>query len=169
MAVIHLNPCFVPAPAGAKLKLGIVWSCSGFPPGMGKRRCCALSAIMAQINLAKICVFSLQVGDAARAELSGYPQVIDLAPDLKDFADTAAAIEDLDLVLSVDTSVLHLAGAMAKPVWVLLPFLCDWRWMLQRDDSPWYPTARLFRQDKPGSWDGVLEQVGLNLKQIWSL
>jgi tetratricopeptide (TPR) repeat protein len=82
---------------------------------------------------------------------------------LKDFSDTAALISNLDLVISVDTSVAHLAGALAKPVWILLPFLPDWRWLLDRDDSPWYPTARLFRQYAPGDWSGVIDHVGVEL------
>ena len=84
----------------------------------------------------------------------------DLRPHLNDFSDTAAAVAQLDLVISVDTSVAHLAGALGKPVWVLLPFCPDWRWLLERDDSPWYPTARLFRQPRIGDWDSVIAQVG---------
>jgi tetratricopeptide (TPR) repeat protein len=79
--------------------------------------------------------------------------------ELKTYADTAALIANLDLVISVDTSVAHLAGALAKPLWLLLPFTPDWRWQLDRDDSPWYPTARLFRQDETRGWDGVLARV----------
>jgi ADP-heptose:LPS heptosyltransferase len=78
--------------------------------------------------------------------------VFDAAPWLKDFADTAALIAELDLVVSVDTAVVHLAGALGKPVWVLIPFCPDWRWMLERADSPWYPTMRLFRQSAPNDW-----------------
>jgi ADP-heptose:LPS heptosyltransferase len=76
-----------------------------------------------------------------------------------DFADTAALIANLDLVISVDTAVVHLAGAMGKPVWPLVPFATDWRWLLGREDSPWYPTMRLFRQQAPTRWDDVIEQV----------
>jgi hypothetical protein len=78
---------------------------------------------------------------------------------LATFSDTAALISTLDLVISVDTSVAHLAGALAKPVWVLLPFIPDWRWLLDRNDSPWYPTARLFRQDDARAWDTVIARV----------
>ena len=79
--------------------------------------------------------------------------------ELKSFSDTAALMSNLDLIVSVDTSVAHLAGALAKPVWVLLPFIPDWRWLLDREDSPWYPTARLFRQDDTREWDNVIARV----------
>lgn len=85
---------------------------------------------------------------------------------LHDFADTAALIESLDLVLTIDTSVAHLAGALGKPVWVLLPFASDWRWLLERKDSPWYPSARLFRQQQLGQWAPVLAEVRQALQQI---
>src|SRR6185312_8432895 len=78
---------------------------------------------------------------------------------IADFSDTAAIISQLDLVLAVDTSVAHLAAALGKPVWVLLPFSPDWRWLLGRDDSPWYPTVRLFRQPAIGDWDSVITAV----------
>ena len=78
---------------------------------------------------------------------------------MQDFADTAALMSQLDLVISVDTSVAHLAGALGRPVWVLLPFVPDWRWLLDRDDSPWYPTARLFRQTDTRDWRDVVERV----------
>jgi ADP-heptose:LPS heptosyltransferase len=85
--------------------------------------------------------------------------ITDLAPFLTDFAETAAVMSNLDLVVSVDTSVVHIAGALGRPVWTLLPFIPDWRWLLERDDSPWYPTMRLFRQEKRGDWKGVIERV----------
>ena len=94
---------------------------------------------------------SLQFGPHAAdlKQLSRRARPIDdLSPDLTDFADTAAAITALDLVITVDTSVAHLAGALGKPVWVLTPWVTHWRWMLVREDSPWYPTMRLFRQQK---------------------
>ena len=84
---------------------------------------------------------------------------------LKNFSDTAALIANLDLVIAVDTAVAHLAGALDKPVWVLLPFIPDWRWLLDREDNPWYPTARLFRQDQSRSWDKVVARVAAALRE----
>jgi len=78
---------------------------------------------------------------------------------LNDFEDTAAVAALVDVVISVDTSVVHLAGAMGRPTWILVPFCPDWRWMLVRDDAPWYPTARLFRQPALGDWDSVIARV----------
>ena len=111
--------------------------------------------------------FSLQV-PVSPGDLSALPpgRITDLAPALGDFADTAAVIGNLDLVVSVDTATAHLAGALGKPVWLLLPYVPEWRWMLERDDSPWYPTMRLFRQHGAGDWTGVVERVSTAL-QSW--
>ena len=92
--------------------------------------------------------------------------VTDLAPALGDFADTAAVISNLDLVISVDTAAAHLAGALGKPVWLLLPYVPEWRWLLDREDSPWYPTMRLFRQQTSGDWRELIERVTVAL-QSW--
>jgi hypothetical protein len=91
--------------------------------------------------------------------LQGRSDLLHFGDQLKTFSDTAALMSNLDLIISVDTSVVHLAGALAKSVWVLLPFIPDWRWLLDRDDSPWYPTARLFRQDETRQWDNVIARV----------
>ena len=93
------------------------------------------------------------------AVLGDHNDIVQFADALADFSDTAALISNLDLVISVDTSIAHLAGALGRPVWVLLPYLPDWRWLLDRDTSPWYPTARLFRQDDTRQWGGVLARV----------
>jgi hypothetical protein len=86
-----------------------------------------------------------------------------LGEHLDDFANTAGVLENLDLLISVDTSVAHLAGAMGRPVWLLLPFAPDWRWLLNREDSPWYPTMRIFRQEMLGSWDSVIKRMAKEL------
>jgi ADP-heptose:LPS heptosyltransferase len=83
----------------------------------------------------------------------------DISADLADFGETAALIENLDLVVTVDTAMGHLAGALGKPAWILIPKAADWRWLLDREDSPWYPSVRLFRQQKPGDWDGPLQRL----------
>ena len=91
----------------------------------------------------------------------------DLAPQLNDFADTAAAIEQLDLVIAVDTAVAHLAGTLGKPVWVLSYFPSEWRWLLAREDSPWYPTMRLFRQSSNDQdWSPVVERLAQALSHV---
>jgi ADP-heptose:LPS heptosyltransferase len=84
---------------------------------------------------------------------------VDIGKDLTDFAETAAALANLDLLISVDTAPAHLAGALGMPVWVMLAHLPDWRWMLEREDSPWYPTMRLFRQSAPRNWDDPIRRI----------
>jgi ADP-heptose:LPS heptosyltransferase len=88
------------------------------------------------------------------------------AQDLCDFSDTAALIANLDLVITIDSAVAHLAGAMGKPVMLMLPFSADWRWMLGRSDSPWYPTMRLFRQTRAGDWSTCIGQITQALREI---
>ena len=92
--------------------------------------------------------------------------ITDLRAMIGDMADTAALVERLDLVITVDTAVAHLAGALGRPVWILLPFAPDWRWLLRREDSPWYPTARLFRQPQQGNWAAVLERIRGELMKL---
>ena len=96
--------------------------------------------------------------------LTEFPNVKTHQENLIDFSDTAALIHEMDLVISVDTSVAHLAGALGKPVWVLVSWVPDFRWLLDRNDSPWYPTATLFRQPELGNWESVVEDVCQKLK-----
>jgi tetratricopeptide (TPR) repeat protein len=94
------------------------------------------------------------------------PTIRRLGEELTDFADAAALVSELDLVISVDTSIAHLAGALGKPVWILLPFVADWRWLQEREDSPWYPSARLFRQSVARDWTDVIERVASELTAL---
>ena len=100
------------------------------------------------------------------ALLRARSDLLHFGEELKTFSDTAALLSNLDLIVAVDTGVAHLAGALAKPLWLLLPFIPDWRWLLDRDDSPWYPTARLFRQDDSRNWDNVVERIYAALHEL---
>jgi hypothetical protein len=113
-----------------------------------------------------IAFYGLQKGERARdlADLPTELQVQDLDPKLGDFGDLAVIVEQLDLVISVDTSVAHVAGALGKPVWTLLSEVVDWRWGLEGETTPWYPTMRLFRQTALDDWLGVMERVAQALK-----
>jgi hypothetical protein len=114
--------------------------------------------------------YSLQKGDDAVAQLRGSvyrERVVDWTDEFEDFTDTAALISNLDLVIAVDTSVAHLAGALGKPIWLMNRFNTCWRWLLDREDSPWYPTARIFRQPSQGDWTPVIASVAIALRQ-WS-
>jgi tetratricopeptide (TPR) repeat protein len=142
------------------LRVGIVWA--GRPTHEDdKNRSCSLSHFLALADVPGVTLYSLQKGPSTKEleALNPAGQVVDLEPEIDDFADTAAAIANLDLVICVDTSVAHLAGGMGKPVWVVLPFAPDWRWMAEGEGNPWYPTARLFRQQATGDWDSVFERV----------
>jgi tetratricopeptide (TPR) repeat protein len=140
-------------------RIGLAWS--GRPTHKNDRnRSVKLRALLPVLDIDATFV-SLQrdLRPEDGATLKGQENIIHFGDELRDFADTAALISNLDLVISVDTSVAHLAGALSKPVWILLPFVPDWRWLLDREDSPWYPTARLFRQDPTRAWDGVIKRV----------
>jgi tetratricopeptide (TPR) repeat protein len=141
-------------------KIGIV--CSGNPQHKNDyNRSCPLAAFKPLAAAAGNTLFLLQkeIRPTDTAVLADSPEFINLSAELNDFTDTAAIVANLDLVIAVDTSVVHLTGAMGKPVWVVLPFAPDWRWMLDRSDSPWYPSMRLFRQPKPDDWASVMAQV----------
>ena len=151
-------------PSRTKLRVGIVWS--GNKNQKNDRHRSIELTTLAPLFSADVQWISLQkelrAGDAP--VLQGLPQITRLGEELADFSDTAALIDRLDLVIAVDTSVAHLAGAMGTPVWILLPYNSDWRWLCGREDSPWYPSARLFRQDKLGSWDAVVARVEAALR-----
>ncbi|MSO93926.1 MAG: glycosyltransferase family 41 protein [Rhodospirillales bacterium] len=137
------------------LKVGLVWR--GNPKHVNDHaRSCSPAVFQKLLGVPGASFVSLQKGGPAGEALAG---VRDLERDLTDFAETAAAIANLDLVISVDTAVAHLAGALGRPVWTLVPYAPDWRWLVGRDDSPWYPTMRLFRQSTPRDWDGVIAHV----------
>ncbi|MGP0089283.1 MAG: tetratricopeptide repeat protein [Xanthobacteraceae bacterium] len=144
--------------------VGLVWSGSGATT-RDLDRSIAFEQLAPLLEVSGIRFVSLQkdVRASDAGALREHNEVIDLCSDLKDFSDTAAVVAQLDLVISVDTAVAHLAGAMGKPVWVLLPYLPDFRWLLDRDDSPWYPSARLFRQSAARDWDEVMACVGSEL------
>jgi hypothetical protein len=149
------------AAAGKKaFTVGISWG--GKPTHRNDHnRSCSFSHFLDLAGVPGTRFVSLQKGDKVRemAEQACPALVADVGSVLGDFADTAAVIEALDLVITVDTAVAHLAGALGRPCWVLIPFAPDWRWMTGRDDSPWYPSLKLFRQTAPGDWDGVFDAV----------
>jgi len=140
-------------------RVGLAWS--GSTTLRNDRNRSIALAELARLRALPLEIFALQkeirAGDAAA--LASGPAITNPGDDLVDFRDTAALIDQMDLVVSVDTAVAHLAGAMGKPVWVLLPWSPDWRWLLERADSPWYPTARLWRQPRAGDWASVIEGV----------
>jgi len=153
--------------ASKGLKVGIV--CSGNPKHKNDHnRSLPLSAFapLTALTGGPLYVVQKDLKPADAATIASSNAFIDLSPELADFADTAAIIANLDLVISVDTSVVHIAGALGKPVWTLLPYAPDWRWMLSREDSPWYPSLRLFRQPAPGNWTSVMDRVSAALKTL---
>ena len=147
-------------------RVGVVWS--GNPTHKDDHnRSIAFTRLAPLFDVPAVQLISLQkeLRDADAQALASEPRMHDAGRHFDDFADTAAATALVDLVIAVDTSVAHLAGALGKPLWVLLPFCPDWRWFTERDDSPWYPTARLFRQPRIADWDSVIAQVAGELTQ----
>jgi len=144
-------------------KVGLVWA--GNPANVNDaRRTAGLAAFAPLAAVPGVAWYGLQAG----------PRAADPAPPglalerlaFADFSDTAGALANLDLVISVDTSVAHLAGALGRPVWVVVPFVPEWRWLLDRDDSPWYPTLRLFRQSRPGAWAEPFARIRAALEAL---
>jgi hypothetical protein len=159
---VDLPPSLVPNP---RLRVGLVWA--GSPTHLNDRhRSCKLRDLGPLFDVPGIAYYSLQVGPQA-GEITEHGKwsgvVVDVSKRLVDFADTGAALEQLDLTISVDTSVLHLAGALGRSVWGLLSTRTDWRWMLDREDSPWYPTLRLFRQNRLDDWQELVSRVAAAL------
>ena len=150
-----------------KRRVGLVWSGS---PGHTNdaARSIPLAELLGSLGGVEASFVSLQkeLRPHDQAVLAARPEILHFGESLRDFDDTAALIQAMDLVISVDTSVAHLAGALGKPVWILLPYVPDWRWLLDREDSPWYPTARLFRQTRRSDWEGVLRDVADAVRAI---
>jgi hypothetical protein len=149
-----------------RLKVGLVWAGSTRHT-KDHFRSIPSHLLSPLAEIAGVQWINLQKSDPGR--VSTCPQGLSLndwTAELHDFADTAALVANLDLVVSVDTSVAHLAGAMGKPVWMPLQFSPDWRWMLNRTDSPWYPTLRLFRQARLRDWEGPIEEIGRALSML---
>lgn len=151
-----------------KFKIGIKW--------MGNtandlKRVITIESFYKLFDLPNTQFYSVQKGEGIE-ELEKLPEkynIIDLSETFDDFCDTAAAIENLDLVICNDTSVAHLVGAMGKPCWILLPFVQNWRWHTDISYSPWYKSIKLFKQNEPGNWDEVFDRVHEKLKQLTSL
>jgi ADP-heptose:LPS heptosyltransferase len=171
---VHPDPARVAAwrqrMAGDSLRVGLAWG--GSPTFPHERwRSIPLALLAPLIHLDGAAFYSLQMGPQTTEmkQLGPQTRIIDLQDQQEDFADSAAIVANLDLVISIDTSVAHLAGAMGKPVWVLLHKSPDWRWLLEREDSPWYPTARLFRQSTLGNWQDVVARVERELRKFVAL
>jgi hypothetical protein len=151
------------------IRIGLAWA--GAPSyGDDRNRSLTLQQLapLAQAAPEGTRFYGLQKGPAAAQSLQPPPgmRLLDLREELTDFTDTAAAMQNLDLVISVDTAVGHLAGALGKPVWLMLPHVPDWRWMLHRSDTPWYPSMQLFRQPNRGDWNSVIEKIASDLAKF---
>ncbi len=149
-----------------RVKVGLVWGAKASNRRLAHRSVpLKMLSPLAQSNAE---FYSLQIGEA-RSELATAPtdlRLTDLADRVTDFADTAALIAQLDLVISVDTAVAHLAGAMGKPTWLLLSFVADFRWQTERADSPWYPSMRLFRQKQIADWSEPVARMAEELRRL---
>ena len=142
-------------------RIGIVWS--GNPRHTNDhKRSIARSVLEPLVKLAGAHLVSMQIGATDDPQIGAF----DAAPFMTDFADSAALLSELDLLITIDSGPAHLAGALGVPVWTLLPFNPDWRWLLGREDTLWYPTMRLFRQPKPGAWGDVLVDVCKETKKF---
>lgn len=149
----------------SQMRIGLVWAGKSYPDPL---RSCRLAELAPLTKIHSVTFYSLQLG-AGSEKATSIPidmQLIDLTKHILNFADTAAIIEQLDLIITIDTAVAHLAGALGKSVYLMLPYAPDWRWLLERSDSPWYRTMQIFRQKQPGDWSGVISQIHGVLKQL---
>ena len=146
------------------LRVGLVWAGRKKPD---PNRTCPFENFAPLAGMPGVTFYSLQLENemSGSIDVRGSFGLVDHTAEIGDFCDTAALIAHLDLVISIDTGVAHLAGAMGKETWLLLPYAADWRWMLDREDSPWYPGMRLFRQERPGDWRGVIARLRSELQE----
>jgi len=155
--------------ARTRLKVGIFWAAM---PGqtLDRNRSCPLGEFLALADSPEVLLFSLQGGSAQKdiEQIGAGGLVHDAGRGIFDFAEAATVLTQLDLLITIDAPIAHLAGAMGLPAWVLLPHTADWRWMVNRADSPWYPSLRLFRQPTPGDWRSVMTQVRTSLGALLS-
>jgi len=150
-------------PTGTR-RIGLAWTGRPTHPN-DRRRSVRLERLAPFAKAGRASFVSLQkpMPAADLETLKQFPGMTDISAELTDFGETAAVITNLDMVITVDTAMGHLTGALGKPVWIMVPKAADWRWLLERSDSPWYPTARLFRQKTPGAWDVVIDEVAAAL------
>jgi tetratricopeptide (TPR) repeat protein len=154
-------------PDTEKPRIALAWAGNSQFRG-DRRRSIGLAALAPLLSVPDVQFISIQkdLREGDDDILRNHPELVVLGPELRDFSDTAAVMSQVDLVISSDTAVVHLAGALGRPVWMLLEYVPDWRWMIDREDSPWYPTARLFRQRRAGDWEGVVASVSDELQRF---
>lgn len=153
------------------LKIGLVWAGAArgddvLASSIDRRRSMSLAQIAPLVRVPGCSFVSLQKGPPQQEIPDSNVPIIDLGPELNDFSDTAAVVANLDLVISVDTSVVHLCGALGRPIWMLSRFDGCWRWLLDRPDSPWYPTLRIYSQHRPQDWDVAIRAVVSDLQDL---
>jgi hypothetical protein len=144
-----------------RARIGVAWR--SHPLGLRKRDVTLAALIQCLPRGLQYVSLQKDLSEQDRELLQADMRIRQFSDEVLGFADTAALCECMDLVISVDTSLAHLGGALGKPTWILLPWVPDWRWLLDREDSPWYPTVKLYRQDKPGDWNPVLQRVHADL------
>jgi hypothetical protein len=149
-------------PRDGRLNVGLCWS-GNREPGTDPHRSCKISDLLPLASVPNVRFFSLQVGGEAVSEAKEFDSLVDFTPEFTDWADTAAVVQQLDLVISVDTGLVHLTGALARPFWLLTSINSAYQWLLDRSDSPWYPTARIFRQPGFKDWKTPVIQMANEL------